>query len=503
MKKKYLCICIYAILLLGFISACCFSVSPVNIDVNDDQDEIDASTPKSSGISIIKKVWNYTSDDMISEVAISADGGYVASVSHGTNDNVFFFNTSAHNGEPEWRESSHEFWDSLAISADGNYFVTTDPNDGYVHLYNKTGDLIWYAETGLNDVEISSVDISADGQYIVMGGYDDFLSNGVLFLYDNLPPLGGVGDDKWGDHLWYEDSFGGIYVYSVAISADGRYVVAGADYDGGEGWDNSLFLFNATDGDPIWSYDAGDHIDHVAISDDGSYIVAGCSDTGEGFVLDNSEPEWDWDEKGAIWGIDYGNFITDVDISGDGKWVVFGLDLIGSGGNVFAFDNMNAYEDMTMDHDWFYVTAGKVNSVSMTANGAYTVAGTDYDPVTDENNNTFFLFRNVGDIGGSENMPILSYNTSNDVNSVSISSSGDYFAAGGDYGLDGSTYLFSKTVLPYLLPSGDDDDDDDEDTGAIVIVVVIIVLASIGGGVVVITILIKKGIINVSKLKRG
>ncbi len=50
--------------------------------------------------------------------------------------------------------------------------------------------------------------------------------------------------------------------------------------------------------------------------------------------------------------------------------------------------------------------------------------------------------------------------------------------------------------------AGDDDDDDEEDTGVVVVVVVIVVLACIGAGAVVVFILIKKQIIDLSKLKR-
>ena len=53
------------------------------------------------------------------------------------------------------------------------------------------------------------------------------------------------------------------------------------------------------------------------------------------------------------------------------------------------------------------------------------------------------------------------------------------------------------------LPSaGDDDDDDDDDDGAVVVVVVVIVIASVAAGVGVVYVLILKGIIDISKLKK-
>ncbi len=65
--------------------------------------------------------------------------------------------------------------------------------------------------------------------------------------------------------------------------------------------------------------------------------------------------------------------------------------------------------------------------------------------------------------------------------------------------------VFDKTQpqpSPYAIIDGDNDDDDEGDKGAGIIIVGIIILASVGAGVIVIFVLIKKNIINLSKLKR-
>jgi hypothetical protein len=72
-------------------------------------------------------------------------------------------------------------------------------------------------------------------------------------------------------------------------------------------------------------------------------------------------------------------------------------------------------------------------------------------------------------------------------------------------GQDGSDYGVYATVFrspSSSPPIGDDDDDDDDEGLDMGIVIVIIILASVGAGVVVIAVLIKKGIIDISKLKR-
>ena len=49
---------------------------------------------------------------------------------------------------------------------------------------------------------------------------------------------------------------------SVAISADGDYIVAGSS-------DNRVYFFDKGNGTPLWTYEAGDAVVTVAISADG------------------------------------------------------------------------------------------------------------------------------------------------------------------------------------------------------------------------------------------
>ena len=65
----------------------------------------------------------------------------------------------------------------------------------------------------------------------------------------------------------------GDHVRSVAISADGEYVVVGSD-------DNHLYLFDKNNVTPLWNYSTGNDewsgdVISVDISADGEYIVAG------------------------------------------------------------------------------------------------------------------------------------------------------------------------------------------------------------------------------------
>ena len=105
---------------------------------------------------------------------------------------------------------------------------------------------------------VRSVAISADGEYIAAGSWDD--SKVYFFDKDSSTPL-------W--NYTTED-----YVLSVAISADGEYITAGSR-------DYKVYLFGKDSSTPLWNYSAEDAVQTVSISADGRYLSAG---THNGYV---------------------------------------------------------------------------------------------------------------------------------------------------------------------------------------------------------------------------
>ncbi|MDP7474345.1 MAG: PQQ-binding-like beta-propeller repeat protein, partial [Candidatus Poseidoniia archaeon] len=86
---------------------------------------------------------------------------------------------------------------------------------------------LWSYQTGSI---VYSVAISADGEYITAGSWDNRV---YLFDKDSSTPL------------WNYDA--GDAVYSVAISANGEYITAGS-------WDNKkVYLFDKGSSTPLWS----------------------------------------------------------------------------------------------------------------------------------------------------------------------------------------------------------------------------------------------------------
>ena len=101
------------------------------------------------------------------------------------------------------------------------------------------------------------------------------------------------------------------------MSADGAYVSVGGDsnYDGNGQKDNQLYLFGSNSSTPLWNYDVNYDIQSIAISADGEYIVAGSEYSIYLFNTDSNTPLWTYSPGGGI------NSYS-VDISSDGEFIV-------------------------------------------------------------------------------------------------------------------------------------------------------------------------------------
>ncbi|MFX0139196.1 MAG: WD40 repeat domain-containing protein [Candidatus Hodarchaeota archaeon] len=222
---------------------------------------------------------------------------------------------------------------------------------------------------------------------------------------------------------WSFNTNSGDDVFSVAISADGQYIIAGCE-------DNHIYFFNNTNSTPIWSYEMRPTVTKsvnyvsVDISADGQYMVASREyvnkspsyTKGDIFVFNktNSTPLWIYESN---------NPITQVAISADGQYIVSGE----WGGAVRLF---NKDSNSTL---WTCPTIYSVSRIAISADSNYIVAGAGY--------NILLLAR-----GGP--LPLTNYTTNHGIKAVSISDDGEYFVGGCGW-KDGNVYLFNRT---YPLP---------------------------------------------------
>jgi WD40 repeat protein len=170
----------------------------------------------------------------------------------------------------EWSYESNDKMLNVAVSADGEY-IAAGSYDEYLYFFEKDSNtVLWSSNIGY----VFSVDMSADGEYIVAGS-----ENEKVYLYekDSSTPLWSYDTDD--------------FVNAVAISADGEYIAVGGDND-------KVYLFGKDSNEPIWSYDTGNDVDTVDISADGSYIVAGTTSYSGGgtkvyfFNKESNHPIW-------------------------------------------------------------------------------------------------------------------------------------------------------------------------------------------------------------------
>ncbi len=184
-------------------------------------------------------------------VAISSDGNNLVA-----SDNakyLYYFDYS--NASNSW---IYYFYPSdvsaaLSISADGNYIVSGGDD---IYVFNKCSSTpLWtYQTLG----RITTIKTSEDGNYITAAG-DSGDNNLYFFNRESQVPV------------WNYSARSGIL--SVGISHDGKYVAAlSANY-----W---VDLFDTSSSTPIWSYrldgDPTAGYDYsLEISSDGKYIIAG------------------------------------------------------------------------------------------------------------------------------------------------------------------------------------------------------------------------------------
>ncbi len=361
--------------------------------------------------------WKYKTGDNVNSVAISSDGKYVVVGSY----RIYFFDKS---GKLLWNKSGEFYIHSVAASLNGKYIVAGEgwtPSDSVykrtyfgqktwgsndeisynIYLFNNKGDLLWkYKTYG----PVSSVAITPDGKYIVAGSI-----GGYIYLFNNK-----------GDLLWKYKTYGNVR--SISITRGGEYIVVGSWEDiTGDDWPDSGYIyFFDKDGNLLWKYKTGDEVSSVAITPDGNYVVAGSADNNVYFFDKDGNLLWKYKTGSGVWS---------VAITPDGNYI-----LSGSGGSIYFFNKNGKLL-------WKYHTEDEINSVAMTSDGSYVVAGSCDGHIYSFDKNGNLLWK---------------YKTGGEVSSVTITSDGKYVVAGSD---DDYVYFFDNNVykLIYngLLAEGD------------------------------------------------
>lgn len=271
-----------------------------------------------------------------------------------------------------------------------------DSNEDFVNIKPKNSDMFIWENSVLDDV--ISMAISDDGKYIVAGVSDQATGNGRIYFYSNASS----------DPIWTRNTGSMGDVKAVAISSNGTYIVASAGSDG------KIHFFNKSSGDPLWTKDFGINYDviDVDISADGKYIVVGANNYGENvnktfvFHKSSSKPLWNATLQGDI---------RFVKISSDGNYFVVAT---GSSANMVYFFNTSDPNPL-----WDYKTSiyyDDIKGIDISANGSYFVVALEYD----------ILFFNK-----TQSSPLWTNDVASKVTEISMMPNGEYMTAGDEDGV--------------------------------------------------------------------
>jgi uncharacterized delta-60 repeat protein len=231
---------------------------------------------------------NLGSEDAVSSVRQTADGGYILAgyTSTGRYENrdvlLLKYNSA---GVLEWARTTGGSNEDIAFSvqqtADGGYVVAGETRsygagqtDALVLKYDSAGTLEWARTAGGDDYDYAhSVQQTADGGYVVAGftrsygmGYEDVF----LLKYDSKGTL------SWAKTTGGKDE---DMAWSVQQTADSGYIVAGWTGSYGAGGRDVLVLRYDNSGTLEWARTTGGSSSDEAMSvqqtTDGGYAIAG------------------------------------------------------------------------------------------------------------------------------------------------------------------------------------------------------------------------------------
>ena len=232
--------------------------------------------------------------DQAYSVSQTADGGYIAVGStddYGAGDlDVYLIKTDVH-GDTLWTRTygGLELDEGYSVqqTPDSGYIITgytssfgAGNNDVYLIKTDARGIAKWTKTYGGAMTDIgNSVQLTADGGYIIAGVYSD--SDYDVWV---------IKTDANGDTLWtraYSGEGSGIGT-SIRPTTDGGYVVAGYTCFPHKQFEDVYLIKTNANGDSLWTRTYGDTLRDQASdvwqTTDGGYAVTG--------------PDWDWGPGG-------------------------------------------------------------------------------------------------------------------------------------------------------------------------------------------------------------
>ena len=303
----------------------------------------------SLGDTLWTKVYGGEYWDKGRHVEQTSDGGYIivgGTYSYGAGDcDVWLLKTDSL-GDTIWTRTygdwGHDQGMCVRQTPDGGYIVvgTFSPQASYGDVYilktDSLGDTLWARTYGEMNVDEwgSSVQATADGGYIIVGGKGGAVRDLYLLKVDSQ-----------GDTVWTRTYGGGGDEWGACVECtnDGNYIIAGGTHSYGAGYSDIWLMKVDPSGDTLWantfggsSYEWGYSVQQTS---DFGYIITGCTESfgagGEDVYLVKTDPGGNtlWTRTYGGGGWDRGYFVRQTSDLG---YVILGYTgSFGAGGSDF------------------------------------------------------------------------------------------------------------------------------------------------------------------------
>jgi len=279
--------------------------------------------PSACAASMWSQTYGGTQWDRASSLVVTSDGGYAIvgrtnSFGEGGSD-AWLVKTDA-SGNMMWNHTyggtNFDAALSLVVTSDGGYAIAgftssfgAGDADFWLVKTDSSGDMEWsqtYGGTGLD--RAYAVVVASDGGYALAGYTDSFDSEGYDFWL--------VKTDSSGNMEWSQ-TYGGTeyeYAFSLVATSDGGYAMAGETGSFGAEGDFWLVKTDAS-GNMMWSQNYGvgtkyDRAYSLAVTSDGGYVIAGgtaISDENVDFGLVKTDSSGN-----MVWQKTYGKMMTEA-----------------------------------------------------------------------------------------------------------------------------------------------------------------------------------------------
>ncbi len=244
----------------------------------------------SQGNFLWSRTYGGINDDFGSSLQQTNDGGYIIAgrtLSFGAGSYDLYIVKTDPFGNMRWSKTyggvGSDWGYSIIQTNDGGYIVTgytysLGPQNVYLVKTDSMGDTLWTKIYGGSEGDQGfCVQQTIDGGYIISGlTYSFDVGNGDVYL---------IKTDSFGDTLWTR-SYGGTAMdigWSVTVTSDTGYVVAGRTYSYGQGFVDAYLLKTDQYGDTLWTKTyGGDEWNvtySVEVTSDNGFLLVGEIDT--------------------------------------------------------------------------------------------------------------------------------------------------------------------------------------------------------------------------------